>query len=97
MLLLMNSSKKTRLSCGLIATVKKSPYLMRLLKLYNISRKMTIHDGHKNQTSLSIIIKPSHVCMKLRLIRSQTIIIISKKYLILNSNSLLRNHRLSRS
>jgi hypothetical protein len=38
-LLLMNSSKKSRLSCGLIATVKKSPHLMRPLKLHNINRK----------------------------------------------------------
>jgi hypothetical protein len=34
-LLLTNSSKKSRLSCGLIATTKKCPHLMRPLKLYN--------------------------------------------------------------
>jgi hypothetical protein len=42
-LLLTNSSKKNRLSCGLIANAKKSPHLMRPLKLYNINRKMNIH------------------------------------------------------
>jgi hypothetical protein len=42
-LLLMNSSKKSRLSCGLIATAKKCPHLMIPLKLYNISRKANLH------------------------------------------------------
>jgi hypothetical protein len=39
-LLLTNSSKKSRLSYGLIVSVKKSPHLMRPLKLHNISRKL---------------------------------------------------------
>jgi hypothetical protein len=67
-LLLMNSSKKSRLSCGLIMIVKKSPHLMRPLKIYNISRKLILHTGHKKQTSPSILIKPSPVSIVLRLI-----------------------------
>jgi hypothetical protein len=96
-LLLMNISKKSRLSCGLIATVKKSSYLMRPLKLHNISRKMILHTSHKNRTNPSILIKSSPVCTKLRLIWSQMIIIICNKSLLLSSSSLLRVHRLRRS
>jgi hypothetical protein len=57
-LLLTNSSKKSRLSSGLIATTKKSLHLMRPFKLYNLSRKLILHNGHKNLTSPSILIKP---------------------------------------
>jgi hypothetical protein len=46
---------------------------------------------------MSILIKPSLVRVKLRLVRGQTILIISKKLLLLSSGSLLRDHRLSRS
>jgi hypothetical protein len=67
-LLLTNSSMKSRLSCGLITTVKKSPHLMRPLKIYNISRKLILHAGHKKQTNLSILIKPRPVSTVLRLI-----------------------------
>jgi hypothetical protein len=96
-LLLMNSSKKRRLSCGLIAIVKKNPHLMRPLKLYNISRKLILHAGHKNRTSPSILIKPSLVSTVQRLIWSKTILIICNKHVLLNSNSLLRDHKLNRS
>jgi hypothetical protein len=41
-LLLTNSSKKSRLPCGLIAIAKKSPHLMRSLKLYNLSRESAL-------------------------------------------------------
>jgi hypothetical protein len=95
-LLLTNSSKKSRLSYGLIAIAKKNPLLMRPLKLHNISRKMILYTSHKNRTIPSILIKSSPACTKLRLIRSQTIIIICNKCL-LNSNSLLQDHRPSRS
>jgi hypothetical protein len=47
-LLLMNNSKKRRLSSGLIVIVKKSPHLMSLLKLHNLSRKSILHTGHNN-------------------------------------------------
>jgi hypothetical protein len=67
-LLLTNSSKESRLSSGLIATTKKSPYLMSLLKLHNISRKPIHQTSRKNRTSSSILIKPSPVCIILRLI-----------------------------
>jgi hypothetical protein len=96
-LLLTNSSKKSKLSSGLIETVKNSPHLISPLKLYNLSRKSILHIGHKNRTSQSILIKPSSVSTILRLIRSHMIIIICNKHLLLNSHSLLRNHRLSRS
>jgi hypothetical protein len=46
---------------------------------------------------MSILIKPSLVRVKLWLIRGQTILIISKKLLLLSSGSLLQDHRLSRS
>jgi hypothetical protein len=96
-LLLMNSSKKSSLSSGLIMTVKKSPHLMSPLKLHNFNRKPILHIGYKNQTSLSILIKPSPVCTILRLIWSQPIIIICNKHLLLNSSNLLWDHMLSRS
>jgi hypothetical protein len=96
-LLLTNSSKKSRLSCGLIANVKKSPHLISPLKLHNLNRKSILHVGHKNQTNSCILIKPSPVCTKLRLIRRQPIIIICNKHLLLNSCSFLHNHMLSRS
>jgi hypothetical protein len=96
-LLLTYTSKKSRLSSGLIATAKKSPHLMSPLKLHNLSRKTILHTGHKNRTSPSILIKSSPVSTKLRLIQNPTIIIISKKHLLLSSSSLLWNHRLSRT
>jgi hypothetical protein len=96
-LLLMNSSKKSILSCGLIATAKKSQHLMRPLKLYNISKKLILHASHKNRTSLSILIKPSPVSTVLRLIRSKMILIICNKHILLSSSSLLRDHRLNMS
>jgi hypothetical protein len=46
---------------------------------------------------MNILIKPSPVRVKLRLVRGQTILIISKKSLLLSSGSVLRDHRLSRS
>jgi hypothetical protein len=46
---------------------------------------------------MSILIKTSPIRVKLRLVRGQTILIISKKLLLLSSGSLLRDHRLSRS
>jgi hypothetical protein len=96
-LLLTYTSKKSRLSSGLIATAKKSPHLMSPLKLHNLRRKTILHTGHKNRTSPSILIKSSPVSTKLRLIQNPTIIIISKKHLLLSSSSLLCNHRLSRT
>jgi hypothetical protein len=67
-LLLMNNSKKSRPACGLIAIVKKSTYLMRPLKLYNINRKSILHTNHKNETIPSIPIKSNTVAMKLGVI-----------------------------
>jgi hypothetical protein len=96
-LLLTNSSKKSRLSGGLIATTKKSPYLMSPLKLHNLSKKLVLHTSHKNRTSPSILIKPSLIITILRLIRRHPIIIIYNKHLLLSSHSLLHNHRLSMS
>jgi hypothetical protein len=95
-LLLTNSSKIGRLSSRLILLMKKRPHLMSPLKIHNISSKMILHTSCQNRASMSILIKPSHVRVKLRLVRGQTILIISKK-LLLNSGSLLRDHRLSRS
>jgi hypothetical protein len=48
---LMKSSKKSRLSCGLIAILNKNPHLMRPFKLHNISRKSILHTSHKNRTN----------------------------------------------
>jgi hypothetical protein len=95
--LLTNSSKIGRLSSRLILLTKKRPHLMSPLKLHNISSKTILHTSCQNRASTSILIKPSHVRMKLRLVRGQTILIISKKPLLLSSGSLLRDHRLSRS
>jgi hypothetical protein len=95
-LLLTNSSKIGRLSSKLILLTKKRSHLMSPLKLPNISSKTILHTSCQNRTSTGILIKPSHVCMKLRLIRSQTILIISRK-LLLSSYSLLYNHWLNRS
>jgi hypothetical protein len=91
----MNSNKKSRLSYGLIVTTKKRPHLVRPLKLYNLSKKMILYTSRKNRTSPSILIKLCPICMKPRLIRSQMIIIISNKHLLLSSSSLLQDHRLS--
>jgi hypothetical protein len=60
-----SSSKKSRLSNGLIAISKKGTHLMSPLKLHNISRKPILHTSYKNQTNPSILIKASPVCMKL--------------------------------
>jgi hypothetical protein len=95
-LLLMNSRKIGRLTNRLILLTKKKPHLMNLLKIHNISSKMILYTSCQNRASTSILIKPSLVCVKLRLVRGQMILIISKKPL-LNSDSLLRDHRLSRS
>jgi hypothetical protein len=95
-LLLTNSSKIGRLSNRLILLTKKRPYLMSPLKIHNISSKTILHTSCQNRSSTSIFIKPSLLRVKLRLIRGQTILIISKKLLLLSSGSLLRDHRLSR-
>jgi hypothetical protein len=92
-LLLMNSSKIGRLSSRLILLIKKRPHLMSPFKIHNISSKMVLHTNYQNRVSLSILIKSSPVCTKLRLIRSQMIIIIYNKYLLLSSSSLLRDHK----
>jgi hypothetical protein len=96
-LILMNNNKKSGLSYGLIATMKKSQHLMRPLKLYNLNKESVLHTSHKNRTSPNILIKPSPASTILRLIQSQTIIIICNKYLLLSNSSLLHDHRLSRS
>jgi hypothetical protein len=88
-LLLTNSSKIGRLSNRLILLTKKKPYLMIPLKIHNISSKMVLHTRYQNRASQSILIKPSPACTKLRLIRSQTIIIIYNKSLLLSSSRLL--------
>jgi hypothetical protein len=43
---------------------------MSLIKPHNISSKIILYTDYENCTSPSILIKPSLVCMKLRLIRS---------------------------
>jgi hypothetical protein len=96
-LLLTNSSKIGRLASRLILLTKKSPHLMSPLKIHNISSKAILHTSCQNRASTSILIKPSPVRVKLRLVRGQTILIISKKPLLLSSGSLLRDHRLGRS
>jgi hypothetical protein len=85
------------LSSRLILLTKKRSHLMSPLKLHNISSKTVLHTSYQNRASMSILIKPSLVCMKLRLVRSQMILIISKKLLLLSSYSLLCNHWLSMS
>jgi hypothetical protein len=95
-LLLTNISKIGRLFSRLILLTKKRPHLMSPLKIHNISSKTVLHTSCQNRTSPSILIKPSLVCTKLRLIQSHTIIIIYNKSLLLSSSSLLRDHRLSR-
>jgi hypothetical protein len=69
---------------------------MSPLKIHNISSKMILYTSCQNQASTSILTKTSPVCVKLRLVRGQTILIISKKLLLLNSGCLLRDHMLSR-
>jgi hypothetical protein len=96
-LLLTNSSKIGRLSSRLILLMKKRPHLMSPLKIHNISSKTILHTSCQNRASTSILIKPSHVRVKLLLVRGQTILIISKNLLLLSSGSLLWDHRLSRS
>jgi hypothetical protein len=88
-LLLTNSSKIGRLSSRLILLMKKKPHLKILLKIHNISSKMVLHTSYQNRASPSIIIKSSPACTKLRLIRSQMIIIIYNKSLLLSSSRLL--------
>jgi hypothetical protein len=95
-LLLTNSSKICRLSSRLILLTKKRPHLMSPLKIHNISSKTILYTSCQNRASTSILIKSSPVCVKLRLVRGQTILIISKKLLFLSSGSLLRDHKLSR-
>jgi hypothetical protein len=82
-LLLTNSSRIDRLSHKLIFLMKKRSHLMSSLKRHNISSETILHTSCQNRASMSIFIKPSLVCVKLRLIRSQTILIISKKLLLL--------------
>jgi hypothetical protein len=94
---LMNSSKIGRLASRLILLMKKRPHLMSPLKIHNISSKMILYTSCQNWASMSILVKPSPVRVKLRLIRGQMILIISKKLLLLSSGSLLWDHRLSRS
>jgi hypothetical protein len=96
-LLLTNNNKIGRLPNRLILLMKKRPHLMSSLKIHNISSKTILHTSCQNRASTSILIKPSPVRVKLRLVRGQTILIISKKLLLLSSGILLRDHRLSRS
>jgi hypothetical protein len=88
-LLLTNSNKIGRLASRLILLMKKRPHLISPLEIHNISSKATLHTSCQNRANMSILIKPSSVCVKLRLIRGQTILIISKKPLLLSSGSLL--------
>jgi hypothetical protein len=88
-LLLMNSSKICRQTSRLILLMKKIPHLMCLLEIHNISNKAILHTSCQNRANMSILIKPSLVRVKLRLVRGQTILIISKKPLLLSSGSLL--------
>jgi hypothetical protein len=96
-LLLTNSSKIGRLISRLILLTKKRPHLMSPFEIHNISSKTILHTSCQNRASTSILIKPSSVCVKLRLVKGQTILIISKKLLLLSSGSLLRDHRLNKS
>jgi hypothetical protein len=64
-LLLMNSSKIGRLSSRLIFLTKKRPHLMSPLKPHNISSKTILHTSYQNQSSTSILISPSPICIKL--------------------------------
>jgi hypothetical protein len=88
-LLLTNSSKIGRLASRLILLTKKRSHLMSSLEIHNISSKTILHTSCQNRASTSILIKPSPVRVKLRLVRGQTILIISKKPLLLSSGSLL--------
>jgi hypothetical protein len=63
--LLTNSSKICRLSSRLIFLMKKRPHLMSPLKLHNIISKTILHTSCQNPVSMSILIKPSPVCVKL--------------------------------
>jgi hypothetical protein len=94
---LTKSSKIGRLASRLILMMKKRPHLMSPLEIHNISSKAILHTSCQNQASMSILIKPSPIRVKLSLVRGQTILIISKKLLLLSSGSLLRDHRLSKS
>jgi hypothetical protein len=64
-LLLTNSSKIGRLSTRLILLMKKRSHLMSPLEIHNISSKTIIHTSYQNRASTSILIKPSHVRVKL--------------------------------
>jgi hypothetical protein len=62
-LLQTNINKKSIVSCGLIETAKKCPYLMRPLKLYNLSR---------NQSSiLATRIKPARASSSSQVLYAQ--------------------------
>jgi hypothetical protein len=52
-LLLMNNSKIGRLCSRLILLMKKIPYLMSPLKIYNISSKMILYTSCQNQARAS--------------------------------------------
>jgi hypothetical protein len=88
-MLLMNSSKIGRLSSRLILLINKRSHLMSPLKIHNISRKTILHTSCQNRASTCILIKTSPICMKLQLVRGQTILITSEKLLLLSSGSLL--------
>jgi hypothetical protein len=96
-LVLTNSSKIGRLASRVILLMKKRSHLMSPLEIHNINNKTILHTSCQNRASTSILIKRSLVRVKLWLVRGQTILIISKKVLLLSSDSLLRDHRLSRS
>jgi hypothetical protein len=64
-LLLMNSSKIGRLASRLILLMKKRPHLMSPLEIHNISSKTILHTSYQNRASTNILIKPSHVRVKL--------------------------------
>jgi hypothetical protein len=70
-LLLTNSSKIGRLDSRLILLMKKRPHLMSPLGIHNISSKTILHTSCQNRASTSILIKPSHVCVKLQLVRGR--------------------------
>jgi hypothetical protein len=68
-LLLTNSNKIGRLASRLILLTKKRPHMMSPLEIHNISSKTIIHTSYQNRPSTSILIKPSPVRVKLRLVR----------------------------
>jgi hypothetical protein len=64
----MNSNNVSRVTNMLVAIMKRSPHLMRLIKVNNLRNKLILHTSCKNRTSTSILIQTQLVSTDLRLL-----------------------------